>query len=108
MKCLRCGYCCKQYTVVIIIDPARGIALNNARLLNGSIEGPRHACPHLIGSEAGRYACALHDQPWYGETPCSDFGQVEENEDMPCRMGEHMMSLSPEERRATYDGIEKE
>jgi len=86
MKCLRCGYCCKNYAVVIIDDPDKGIDENNLICH----EGNGVACKHLVENESG-CSCAIHDKPWYKETPCFRHGQIERNADSPCRMGEYQL-----------------
>jgi len=86
MICSRCGYCCKHYSVIIVDDPAKGIVEDN--LIHHPGTGP---CKHLLGDKPGEYSCALHDEPWYIETPCHAFGQIEESFDTPCRIGVHVM-----------------
>lgn len=86
MKCLRCGYCCLSSIVVIVIDPKLGPIKSNLRAINLTKE----KCPHLQGREPGQYDCAVHDEPWYEETPCYAHGQVEQG-NQPCRIGEHLL-----------------
>ena len=86
MKCLRCGYCCVEYDVVIVDDPEIGPEAEN---LKYKPSGTR--CQHLRGDAIGQYSCAIHDYPWYEETPCYGHGQVEQSPDDPCRIGEYMM-----------------
>lgn len=86
MICLRCGYCCIEYTVIIVNDPVIGPAHNN---LTTTWSGER--CPHLRGSESGEYSCAIHDKQWYPETPCAKHKQIESNENKFCRIGKHRM-----------------
>lgn len=86
MKCLRCGYCCTTYLVVIVDDPEKGIAEDNIVVQNGE-----HRCKHLQGDAVGVYSCALHDYPWYKETPCFDYGQIETSSDTECRMGRFIL-----------------
>lgn len=89
MICVRCGFCCTTYMVVIIDDPSLGPVENNLRGIG--FNGPER-CPHLVGDEPGSYSCAVHDQPWYPETPCASYGQIEHSEDKPCRIGTHILS----------------
>ena len=86
MICLRCGYCCKNYAVVIVDDPAKGIREDNLILH----EGLGSSCKHLQGNKPGEYSCALHEYTWYKETPCSQHEQIE-RENSPCRMGEYIL-----------------
>jgi len=87
MKCLRCGYCCKNYAVIIVDDPEKGIAEDNLILH----EGNGTPCKHLRGEE-GSYSCALHDYPWYKDTPCFAFTQVEQKDSL-CRIGVYMQKI---------------
>jgi len=86
MKCLRCGYCCHKYLVVIVDNPSKGLVEDNIIVHNG--DGP---CKHLGGNKPGEYFCKLHNKPWYKETPCFEFGQTEENPDCECRMGRYVL-----------------
>jgi len=86
MKCLRCGQCCKTYLVVVVDDPAKGIVDGNLIGLDGS-----EPCPHLKGDTPGEYACAIHDEPWYPETPCFAHTQIENSPDDPCRTGKYFL-----------------
>jgi len=88
MKCLRCGYCCKNMMVVIVDDPDKEIAEDN--LITHLGEGK--SCKHLVGDTTGEYSCAIHDKLWYKETPCFAHGQIENNVDDVCRMGEYILS----------------
>ena len=86
MKCLRCGYCCHNYMVVIVDDPAEGIAEDNLICHDG-----KGRCKHLRGDKPGEYSCAVHDFPWYEETPCFAHGQIERSPDEPCRLGVYVL-----------------
>jgi len=85
MKCLRCGYCCKTYSVVIVDDPEKGIQQDNLKARMGD-----ESCQHLEGDKPGEYSCAIHDYPWYEETPCFQHGQIEQ-EDSDCRLGRYIL-----------------
>ena len=87
MKCLRCGYCCIEYDVIIVNKPELGITEQNLKYKKS---GQR--CQHLLGEKPGEYSCAVHDYPWYKDTPCAQFTQVEVNKDTPCRMGEYILN----------------
>lgn len=82
MICLRCGYCCKNYMVMIVNDPDKGILDNNiiAHMGNGT------PCKHLEGDKPGNYSCKIHDRKWYKETPCYGHGQIESG-NTECRLG---------------------
>ena len=81
MKCLRCGWCCKNLCVIVVNDPNKGIQEGNLI----THEGNGKSCPHLKGT-AGKYECAIHNEPWYEETPCAQYTQIGK-EGEPCRMG---------------------
>jgi Fe-S-cluster containining protein len=82
MICLRCGYCCIKYDVVIVEDPDKGICEGN---LVHKETGVR--CPHLRGDVEGNMSCAVHDREWYSETPCYSHGQIEKSPKDQCRIG---------------------
>lgn len=86
MKCLRSGYCCIHYDVVIIDDPEKGLAEDNLIHKPSGI-----VCQHLKGDNQGSYSCSLHDYPWYKETPCFSHGQIEESPENNCRLGEYIL-----------------
>lgn len=85
MICLRCGYCCIKYVVIIVDDPDIGPEEGNLK------ENAGIRCQHLTGDVAGEYVCAIHDRSWYEETPCWQFGQIERSTDTKCRMGVHVL-----------------
>ena len=82
MICLHCGHCCRNYVVVIISDPAKGLDENNLEVHEG--DGP---CKHLLGDTPGEYMCAIHHYDWYKDTPCFAHTQIEATDQMPCRIG---------------------
>ena len=87
MKCLRCGYCCKAYMVVIVDDPEKGISEDNLKARKGD-----DSCQHLKGDKPGEYSCAIHDYPWYKKTPCYTHGQIEHDENDECRLGRWILN----------------
>jgi hypothetical protein len=95
MKCLRCGYCCIKYMVVIVNNPDLGVVPGNLIAHPGGKPCKHLLCPQPVeGPLAGRYACAIHHKPWYKETPCYEFGQVERSPDEPCRIGTAVLNGS--------------
>jgi hypothetical protein len=88
MICLRCGYCCIEYVVVIVNDPAKGI-----RQTNLSIKPSGERCKHLIGTAIGQFSCALHKYKWYMKTPCFAHSQIEQ-QNSNCRIGEYKLKQS--------------
>lgn len=88
MICLRCGHCCFQYAVVIVDDPKKGIVDTNFRIKSE----PGERCPHIRGNKPGKYSCAIHNEPWYCETPCASHGQTERSPNTPCRLGKFLLN----------------
>jgi len=86
MKCLRCGYCCTKYAVIIVDDPEKGPVEDNLKPHLG--DGP---CQHLEGEKPGKYHCRIHHYPWYKETPCFEHTQIGKD-DEPCRIGQWVLS----------------
>jgi len=86
MVCVKCGFCCINYMVVIVDDPEKGLVKDN--LIANEGNGP---CKHLRGNEPGEYSCAVHDYPWYKKTPCFSHGQIEASVDCVCRLGEYIL-----------------
>jgi len=77
MICLRCGYCCIHLEVIIVDDPSKGIQEDNLI--------PKHTgerCKHLLPNGN----CAVHNEPWYEETPCFAYTQIERGNQL-CRRG---------------------
>jgi len=87
MICLRCSYCCKYPSVIIVDDPKKGIVEGNLILH----EGKGIPCKHLRGDKPGEYFCAIHSEPWYPETPCFQYDQVDGSTEKVCRMGYHRL-----------------
>lgn len=87
MKCLRCGHCCIEYSVMIIIDPEKGLTEDNVEHKNSGIK-----CRHLVGEKPGEYSCAIHDHEIYKSTPCFDFTQIEKDISSFCRMGNYILT----------------
>ena len=87
MKCLQCGWCCKNLWVMIVDDPKKGLAKNNIieHLGNGQ------PCKHLRKISEFKYECLVHNCKWYKNTPCFAHTQIEKNENQPCRMGEYLL-----------------
>lgn len=94
MKCVHCGYCCVLYDV-IIVNPE--YAEHDFDIHSPEIEvnvlfqhkPSMEACPYLY-MEDNKYLCSVHDKPWYENTPCFQFSQIEDHEDCICRMGEYV------------------
>lgn len=85
MKCLRSGHCCIWFDVMIVDDPEVGLVENNIIHKPSGIK-----CQHLLGEKMGEHSCAIHDKPWYPETPCAAYTQVGA-EDSPCRTGKYFL-----------------
>ena len=78
--------------MIIVDDPAKGIVEDNLIEHNGL----KSECKHLRGDKPGEYSCAVHDEPWYPETPCATHGQIEPSPETHCRMGAHIMEAMRE------------
>jgi len=100
MICLRCGYCCLMYMVIIVDNPELGIIESN---LIGKIEPKK--CKHLIGSKCGEFKCSIHNKSWYNETPCFEHSQFEK-ENSNCRIGEKVLKESSLQKKI-YEYIEE-
>ena len=57
MICLHCGYCCKNYMVVIVDNPKKGIREDNLIVH----EGGGKPCKHLDENNN----CKIHNYSWY-------------------------------------------
>lgn len=87
MKCVRCGYCCFQYVVVVIRDINKPLSEKNVMIKH---TGDR--CPYLEGRKPGKYSCRNHGHRRYKNSPCDQHSQIERR-DSPCRMGKYVLSL---------------
>lgn len=87
MICVRCGYCCRHLSVVIVNDPDKGLVEGNFDFQRG--DGT--PCKHLRGDGPGKYSCILHDKLWYKDTPCFLRTQFETS-DVPCRIGDEIIN----------------
>jgi len=94
MICLRCGYCCHNYVVVIVDDPDKGVQEDNLIVH----EGKGKPCKHLSKEISGEYSCKIHNEKWYKETPCYAHGQIEQNSTDPCRMGLYFLNIMSDEK----------
>lgn len=65
----------------------KGIEKENLIAHDCVSDGP---CPHLLGEKPGKYSCAIHNEPWYKETPCFKHSQIEAK-DSSCRMGTYIL-----------------
>lgn len=92
MICQRSGWCCIGLEVVIIMKDEEGNYGYYAKRT-----GIR--CPHLR-FEGETASCAVHDEPWYKNTPCYAYQNSELDpdyfgkDDKPCKMGPHMKQHS--------------
>lgn len=85
MICLRSGYCCTHYDVIIVDDPDLGITENNLKHKESGT-----VCQHLRGASPGKYECSIHDREWYKGTPCFDYSQIG-SENSKCRLGQRII-----------------
>lgn len=93
MKCVRCGYCCIDYDVIIIRPEYINEDINDilSKDFNAADKIAIHKpcgikCPHLDYDEDGIATCKVHDKPWYKGTPCDSHTQIGK-EDAVCRIG---------------------
>ena len=82
--CKRSGYCCYAYDVIIAIE--------EPDLQLGLYHKPSNCvCPHLGFDSARDAVCAVHDKPWYPQTPCHSFNNPDIDPDAfqkaGCRVG---------------------
>jgi len=69
---------------------------SNIEMFLGHPEDKRKQCPHLRGDRPGEYWCYCHNKPWYNQTPCYEYSQIERNNSL-CRTGAYFMkNLSKE------------
>lgn len=90
MICLRCGYCCFAYDV-IIVDPKALTKTFKFKtvLIEELIAKPGNQfCPHQTWDE-DKSICKLHHLKWYKETPCFKYSQIE-SKNSNCRIGEYL------------------
>lgn len=93
MKCLRCGYCCCFLDVIIIspsaIDANGCVDLDNKK--NYEHKPCNTQCPHLTWEDNGSAVCGIHNYPWFIDTPCYAYTQIE-SKDSPCRTGDYFVT----------------
>jgi hypothetical protein len=90
MVCLRCGYCCFGYDV-IIVDPK--VITKTFKLHSDLSEELIHKpcnqfCPHQTWDK-DTSICKLHQFKWYKQTPCFQHSQLEAK-NTNCRLGEYL------------------
>ena len=73
--------------VVVIDDPSKGIIKDNMVFSKGN----GTPCKHLTGIIPGEFSCAVHHYPWYKDTPCFAYGQIESGPTENCRMGKYIL-----------------
>ena len=104
MKCVHCGLCCYDYPVIIIAPSHINFKGKDANKLPQEafiIKEGNTPCPHLQWD--GDFSkCAVHDRPWYHTTPCFAFGQIEENPNNVCRIGEWILNKRKKDPRFNY------
>lgn len=92
MKCLRCGHCCLTMLIIVVKDPEKVTTTRPVEDNLLALDGTKK-CPHLQGAGPGQYSCAIHEYPWFEETPCGQFTQVERT-NSPCRLGTYKLGLA--------------
>lgn len=84
MICLRCGYCCVEYMVI---------------LPDGQYKPSGVECPNLDWDEEGKARCTIYGQSFFiayetvkwEDTPCGQYSQIEATPQDKCRMGAHLL-----------------
>jgi hypothetical protein len=102
--CVHCGLCCYDFPVAII---AREF-IDKFELID---DFPEEAFIIKEGNTPCTYLhwknhqsnCEVHNKPWYKNTPCFDFGQIEESPDCVCRIGEWIMKKRKKDNRFDYE-----
>lgn len=92
MRCLRCGYCCIKYCVVVVKPEYIDEDLNFEDLSIREklmFKDSDIWCPHLEELNKFTFSCKVHDKPWFNKTPCFDFSQIEQSESN-CRLGTYV------------------
>lgn len=89
MICLNCGHCCIRFNVMIVKKES---LYKKCKILEGFSESDfkmredGEICEHLDRKE-NIFICTIHDYPWYKQTPCFQFTQIENNNKDFCRIG---------------------
>ncbi len=97
MKCIRCGFCCIEYDVVIVkpefVDDFDHENFNEDQEHKLMFKGCGEKCPHLqINTDDHTTSCSVHNKPWFSGTPC-DTHHVMGDADKPCRIGEYCFKI---------------
>ena len=77
MKCLRCGYCCIAYDVIVPLSKEEAAYKPNGQL-----------CWNLEFNGEEAY-CKIHEEDFFIDSPCDQFTQIEQGE-TNCRMGDYV------------------
>lgn len=104
MICVHCGLCCYDYTVVIIDNKFidfDGEDANNLPQEAFVIKSGNEPCPYLEWS-GDNSKCKVHNKPWFKSTPCYDFGQVENDPNTVCRLGQWIVEKRKTDSRFNY------
>ena len=95
MICLRCGYCCIN-PVVIIINPKyvnEDLDLQNPLIKEKvMLKKSGEWCPYLEEKNKFIFTCKIHNKPWYKQTPCFEYSQLENDILDKCRLGVYINS----------------
>jgi len=100
VKCLRCGHCCIAYDVIIVspeyVNKIKDLLDHSSLKEEWFIHKESGVeCPHLyvaiLEKDRKLYACRIHYLPWFKDTPCAEYGQIE-LEDSNCRTGDYKLN----------------
>lgn len=93
MKCVRCGYCCYQYDVIIIKPEfcVPEFKMSEVKEFMVMHKKSGEKCPHLY-FDGDIAVCKLHNFKWYKQTPCYTHN-TEINNHLDCLLGTKVMNL---------------
>lgn len=96
MKCLRCGYCCTPYDVIVPLKDLPDDYYDNLESYNledyAKHKPAGEKCWNLSFDESGKAVCLIHEEEFYVDCPCDQFGQIERGNTY-CRMGEYQLKF---------------
>ena len=102
MICLNCGYCCVEYSVMIINpkyidekfdDDIEQILIGLDKNIESDLIIYKESgikCPHLYNQD-GKLLCKIHNKSWYKLTPCFNHTQIETS-NSKCRLGQYIIN----------------
>ena len=86
MICLRCGYCCISYDVIVIKVDCIDQKSDDWNEDSCFFKESGVMCPHLRFN-GDKAICNVHSKSWFKLTPCYAYGQIEGSKLSECRVG---------------------